>query len=154
MSDSLSKPDSTVNIRRSDFALPDDTMFINTIILRVAKEKEVTFVTVSGLEHTGFITGIDDEWIQITTTKDRRLVLLNILNVESIEETGKTIRSVDLSREDKERIKKYALTVYVKAKEITRVSRERKQQSQNTSSYVDSIVSVDVEDFEDYEDDS
>lgn len=118
--------------RKSNFALPDDQMFTNTIIQRVARQKEILVTSVSGKSHIGFITGIDREWIQLTTTQTQRLVLLNLLNIETIEETGFSLHTVvlDLSvkeqEEAKARIKTYAQTVYVKARDIIRSDRAQK----------------------------
>lgn len=111
----------------SDFALPGSRMFIKAIIQRVAKNKEITAVTVGGVEHTGFITGMDAEWIQITTTVGQQLVLLNLLTLESIEETGKSLSNVDISENQKEKIKVYSATVYVKAREILRADEPSKR---------------------------
>ncbi len=117
---------STVSERKASFALPNAQMFINTIIQRVSKEKEVTIVTVSGNEHTGFITGIDEEWCQITSSEEQQLVLLNLLNIESVEETGKSLSTIELGEEAKERIKIYSSTVFVKAREIIRAGRPQR----------------------------
>lgn len=135
--------------KKSNFALPDDLMFTNTIIQRVAKQKEIVVTSVSGKTHVGFITGIDREWIQLTTTQTQRLVLLNLLNIETIEETGFSLRTVKLDLNEKEqeeakaKIKTYAQTVYVKARDIIRVDRAQRFRSStkisdNSEEYDDS----------------
>lgn len=101
-----------------NFALEDDSLFINALITRIAKEKEVCFVTFSGEIHTGFITGLDHDWVQLTTTEDCGFDMLQIVNIESFSETRRSLRSRDIPEENKERIKEYAAIIYKKARNI------------------------------------
>lgn len=100
------------------FALNDDSMFINALVTRIAKEKEVRFRTFSGEEHVGFITGLDHEWIQLTTTEDCSFDMIQIVNIESFSETNISLRSREISDAQKERIREFANIIYKKARTI------------------------------------
>lgn len=127
-----------------NFALADDHMFLNTLIHRIAKEKEVRFFTIDGTISEGFITGLDEEWIQITTTQNQTLVLINIMNITKIEETGESIKSIIIDKDPekneiaKEAIRNYCLTIYVKAKKIFQEKQEAKARA--SREYRDSKV--------------
>lgn len=119
-----------------EFALTDDLMFINALVTRIAKEKEVTFITFSGAVHTGFITGLDNDWIQLTTTEVLAFDMVQIVNVESWCETGQNLRIMEKIAEANndqnslqkiEKIREYAEIIYKKARAIytTRPSRRR-----------------------------
>jgi hypothetical protein len=101
-----------------EFAKHDDSVFINALITRVAKEKEVKFRTFSGAEHIGFVTGLDHEWVQLTTTDDCAFDMVQIVNIESFTETKNNLRTLNIPEEHKERIRDFALTLYKKAKVI------------------------------------
>ncbi len=131
--------------RKTEFALPSSNMFLNTIIQRVAKEKEVIVYTIGGLDRIGFITGLDQEWLQLTTTDEQKLVLIQLLNIDFIEETGNTIRTIKADKEQVAEIKKYAQTIFVKAREINRLTRLARPQRFNST--VDTDTSE--EEFED-----
>lgn len=103
--------------------MPDDDMYVNTMILRVYKEKELCFTTLSGAQHVGFCTGLDREWIQITTSEGLFLGLLNLVNVESIRETGNSVS--DLPPALRDRVKVYTRTIHIKSKEIQRARRSQ-----------------------------
>jgi hypothetical protein len=111
------------------FALGDDRMFLNTLVHRIAKEKEVKLTMIDNVTRIGFITGLDEEWIQITTTEGQHLVLLNIVNISVIEETGQNLREMEISDEEKEAIQSYCLTIFVKARNIFREKQESKSRT-------------------------
>jgi len=105
--------------------MEDDQMFHRTMIGRIARQKELIVTDSSGTSHQGFITGLDQEWLQLTTTLDQRLVLKNLMNVTSVEETGNTLRSVDVTPEAREAIERYSKTIHMKARERDRGMRDR-----------------------------
>jgi hypothetical protein len=83
-------------VKITDFALPDDEMFVETLILRIFKQKEIRFDLISGNSVTGFVTALDKESIQIITTQDQRLGVVNIMNLEYWEETGWSLKNVPI----------------------------------------------------------
>lgn len=101
-----------------NFALDEDSLFINAMITRIAKEKEVSFITFSGEIHTGFITGLDHDWVQLSRTEDCAFDMIQIVNIESFSETKRSLRSRDIPDINKERIKEYASIIYKKARSI------------------------------------
>lgn len=103
-----------------NFALSDDSLFINALVTRIAKEKEVMFRTFSGEEHIGFITGLDHEWVQLTTTEDCAFDMIQIVNIESFSETKRSLRSKDLGIPElqRDRIREFANIIYKKARNI------------------------------------
>lgn len=125
------------------FALQDDRMFLNTLVIRIAKEKEVRLTTIDGSQRIGFIAGLDNEWIQLTTTEKQQLVLINIVNISIIEETGESIRSLKLDEnptlnsELQNKIKGYCQTIFVKARDIYR-------EKQQLNSFKDHIEDKEV----------
>lgn len=131
----------TVKNKVDEFALPGDKMFTNTVIIRVAKEKEVFFDTLSGKTHVGFVTGLDHEWIAITTTFEQRLVLINIVNIEAWGETGRSLEKTKLSDDPQEdetikmQIRTYSYTVYNKARTIFKEKQDARKTSKNSNGY-------------------
>lgn len=125
-----------------EFAKHDDSVFINALITRVAKEKEVIFRTFSGAEHVGFVTGLDHEWIQLTTTDDCAFDMVQIVNIESFTETKKSLRSLNIPEESKERIRDFALTLFKKARVIYEMRPNR------TPGYYRSPRVIDDDDYE------
>lgn len=119
------------------FALRDDRMFLNTLVHRIAKEKEVRIVSIGGVERVGFITGLDEEWLQITTTEQQNLALINIVNIIVLEETGNSLRTMKFSDDEeidakiKQAIKTYCMTIYVKARVIFKEKQESNSEARH-----------------------
>lgn len=95
----------TVNI-----GLNNDQIFQRYLVRRIHREVEFKIVETDGTEHIGFITGFDEECIQISTTprnevEDPRAVLV-FWPIRRIEETGETIEH--LAHEAKSRIRSYS----------------------------------------------
>lgn len=117
-----------VDDRVAAFALPGDEMFRNTIVGFAAREKEIKVAMVSGMESIGFVTGLDAEFLQLVTTKDQGLLLVNIANIEDVAETGRTISSIESIKgldDDQvvkalDGIKRHYQTMWIKAKDVMR----------------------------------
>ncbi|WP_267716704.1 hypothetical protein [Streptomyces sp. CoH17] len=76
-------------------ALGADEMFQRAVARRVVFGSELLFTTANGREYRGFPTGLDEDWIQITTTADQTAVWLSLQQIVSMEETGKKIKDFD-----------------------------------------------------------
>lgn len=102
--------------RRVSIALENDVVFHRTMVGRIANKKEIRVRDTGGSEEIGFVTGWDEEWLQLTTTVGQCLVLVNILNITTISETSKNLKNVDVSPQARVKIDRYMETVHVKAK--------------------------------------
>lgn len=95
----------TVNI-----GLASDQIMQRYLVRRIHREVEFKIVETDGTEHIGFITGFDEECIQISTTprdqsEEPRAVLI-FWPLRRIEETGETIEH--LEHEAKAKIRSYS----------------------------------------------
>jgi hypothetical protein len=127
----------TVNKNNFSIALPEDQMFTRVLIGRIARQKELKVTTISGKEVVGFIIGLDHEWLQLTTTVGQMQVIVQLLNVASIEETGLALWNMDVDnyeglggQEGKERIERFAQTVYERARDAQKmIYHDRRRES-------------------------
>lgn len=116
------------NKNNLSIALPEDQMFTRVLIGRIARQKELKVTTISGKEIIGFIIGLDHEWLQLTTTVGQTQVVVQLLNVAAIEETGIALWNIDVDgydglggQEGKERIERFAQTVYERARDAQKM---------------------------------
>lgn len=95
----------------SDFniALSGNELLQKFIARRVAKELEVSVTYSTGGEVTGFITGLDEDWLQVTSTRRLSSVLINLSTVGTIQSTGRHLR--DLPPRDREKVKGYLFAI-------------------------------------------
>ena len=87
-----------------------DQIMQRYLLRRIHREVEFKIVETDGTEHIGFITGFDEECMQISTTprndvEEPRAVLI-FWPLRRIEETGETVEH--LSHENKTRIRTYS----------------------------------------------
>lgn len=87
-------------------ALVDDQMLERSLAKRIVRRVELKFVCGKS-EYTGFVTGLDDEWIQICTTYKQKCVWLNRMMISEMEETGRTLRTIAESSSVKNKIEGY-----------------------------------------------
>lgn len=85
---------------KSSLAQFESSMFERNIAIKAAKEEEVqvnTFVT----SITGFLCGLDEDWVQVCGGESSKLknnwdlVLINRSNISFITSTGRTISDID-----------------------------------------------------------
>lgn len=96
---------SVVNI-----GLQSDQILQRYLVRRIHREVEFKIVETDGTEHIGFITGFDEECMQISTTprndvEEPRAILI-FFPLRRIEETGETIEHLD--HEAKGKIRSYS----------------------------------------------
>jgi hypothetical protein len=96
-------------------ALPADQMFQRLMIGRIARQKELLISVMSGKEHRGFIIGWDSEWLQLTTTEEQRLVVIQIINITSVEETNHALWNINIDDEARTKIERFTQVIYEKA---------------------------------------
>lgn len=77
----------------TELALQGDKVWLRDIATAAAKELEVEIGLVSGSYVKGFLTGLDELWVQLTTSDERERTLINIQNIQSVKFTKKTIES-------------------------------------------------------------
>ena len=53
-----------VNPKKELFQEDSDDMFVRDVCVRVSKKRALTFTLMNGVEHTIYVTGIDQEWIR------------------------------------------------------------------------------------------
>lgn len=92
-----------------NIGLKADQIMQRYLVRRIHREVEFKIVETDGHEHVGFITGFDEECIQISTTprndvEEPRAVLV-FWPIRRIEETGETIEHLD--HESKSKIRSY-----------------------------------------------
>jgi hypothetical protein len=111
-------------------ALPGDYMFQRLMIGRIARQKELLITATSGKEFIGFIIGWDSEWLQLTTTAEQKLVVIQIMNIMSVEETGNALWNIELDTEKREKIERFTQVIYEKARDAqTEIYRDRNAKS-------------------------
>lgn len=108
-----------MNAESINFGLPGSQMFVNALIQLVAKEKEISVTTMGGAVIVGFVTGLDEEWLQLSTTDPLFMSLLRINALEEIRPTGQTLESLkDISESQKAQIVRHSESVVRKAKAL------------------------------------
>lgn len=76
-------------------ALEADEGFQKFLARKIALEVELKF-SVGRSTYLGFVTGLDEDWVQITTSDEQRAVLLNISSIDSIEDTGVKLNTASI----------------------------------------------------------
>ena len=119
-------------------ALPDDQMWTRVMVGRIARQKELKVTTISGKEVVGFVIGLDHEWLQMTTTAGQVQTVIQLLNVVAIEETGIALWNLDVDKyeglggqEGKERIERFAQTVYERARDMQKIIYHDRRRHEN-----------------------
>jgi hypothetical protein len=74
-------------------AMPGEQMFQLQMARKVSKAVELRVIT-PVKEYEGFLIGLDQEWMRLTESETLKPVLIPLLHVTSIEETGKTLPKV------------------------------------------------------------
>lgn len=93
-----------------NIGLKSDQIMQRYLVRRIHREVEFKIVETDGTEHVGFITGFDEECIQLSTTprnevEEPRAVLV-FWPIRRIEETGETVDH--LTHEAKTKIRRYS----------------------------------------------
>jgi hypothetical protein len=115
-------------------------MFINALIQLVAKEKELSVTTMGGAVITGFVTGLDEKWLQMSTTDPLFMSLLRLEALEEIRPTGNTLESLKtISESRKAQISRHSESVVRKAKALVneRVNSRTRRPSWSSSNAVE-----------------
>jgi hypothetical protein len=107
-----------------NFALPGDKSFIRVLVVRIMKQKELVFGSMDGDKSRGFVTGLDENWLTLTTTQDQRMKVLNINNLCSMEETGFSLQNVPIEIDDS--LIEIATDADVSADELVKLVNERR----------------------------
>lgn len=107
-------------------ALQGDEGFQRFLARKVILEAELEVGT-SGEIYRGFVTGLDSEWLQITTTKDQDAILLRLGAVEHIRDTGSRLDS--LPSDAASRVRKFARTISRVAEQSLAASGDRESRA-------------------------
>lgn len=129
-----------MNVESINFGLPGSQMFINALIQLVAKEKELSVTTMGGAVITGFVTGLDEKWLQMSTTDPLFMSLLRLEALEEIRPTGNTLESLKtISESRKAQISRHSESVVRKAKALVneRVNSRTRRPSWSSSNAVE-----------------
>lgn len=97
-------------------ALDGDELFQKFVARKVVKSQELRVETVHGSTFVGFLTGLDEEWFQLTTTIGYSAVLLRLANITSLTPTGRSIKN--LSERERERVEGYAFAIKKSSEEV------------------------------------
>lgn len=87
-------------------ALPGDSMWQRAIAKRVVRKVEVSFALLDGTSISGWVTGLDENWLQLT---DRRLEMhiISLDKVVALTETGFKFHEVDFTPEDRQKFEAF-----------------------------------------------
>lgn len=95
-------------------SLPRDEIMQRFLARRIWKEAELKVVEIDGTEHIGFITGLDDRCLQMSTSPahvaDEPHAVLVFWPVRRIEETGR--RLDELAHEHVSKIRTYGSVLW------------------------------------------
>lgn len=84
----MNKPDANV----VDIALVEDQALQRFLVRRVYRSAEFRIGLKSGREHVGYVTAIDEEWLQLSTAvDDPKAIVIRLDAIEDIEETGEKL---------------------------------------------------------------
>lgn len=115
-------------------SLPDDEMWQSFVAIRVVRKSLLEFTTVNGEKVEGFITGIDDDWLQITTRHGLNAVLLHISNISKVMETGQKLMSLfesnEYSQDDVRKVEKFSANTRAAAHEFLRGKKDNQDQNE------------------------
>jgi len=95
-------------------AMEGNQLLQKYIATRAKKERELEIGTLTEV-HTGFVTGIDDRYVQITTSDELAAVLIGLANVTYVKETGYSVDALT-DRDKVKKIREYT-TVFRKLSE-------------------------------------
>lgn len=94
-----------------NLSLEEDQLFQKFVGRAATKQHEVRFVSLD-LDYVGFVTGLDEDWIQLTLTgtdhksPDRLAsTLLRLSNLSAVSETGRTV--ADLSENEAAQVRSF-----------------------------------------------
>lgn len=81
-------------------SLKRDVVFQKFLAKAILRECEVFFNTLDGESSVGFVTGLDNEWVQISSKErsvdgEYRSVLVQIVAIASFGETGQKLYKLD-----------------------------------------------------------
>lgn len=80
--------------RRLDIAYPDNQLTQRYLAARAIQGKQLEFMLSDGAAIKGFVTGIDDDNLQVCAGDDMKATLLSTRHVMQVNETGETIDSM------------------------------------------------------------
>lgn len=90
-------------------AQPRSTMFERNIGHAASRGREIRIIQKVGETVTGFIGGLDEEYLQVCNTHDQTLETINRENIASWKETGNTLNTFErdsvMSPEDLKKIR-------------------------------------------------
>jgi hypothetical protein len=98
-----------------DFALDADTMFQRSMAKRIQRFVELEFKTADSISYRGYITGLDEDWLQIFDRETSLNIWLNLCQLVSVSETGLTLRDSNLDDETKLLIENFTSAIRKKA---------------------------------------
>lgn len=74
-----------------NIAYPDNQLTQRFIGSRQVQEKELEFFMSDGAIIKGFVTGLDDDSVQLCTLPDLTATLLSTMHIVQVKETGQTL---------------------------------------------------------------
>lgn len=112
-------------------SLSEDEMWQSFVAIRAVRKSLLEITTVSGDVIEGFITGIDEDWIQLTSRGNYEAILINLGNISHTKDTSKTLMGLfheeEISMEEVKRVEQYSFNTRQAARsflENKKMSRE------------------------------
>ncbi|AEQ21062.1 conserved hypothetical protein [Rhodococcus phage E3] len=94
-------------------ALEGDEGFQKFLARKIELGAQLEF-SVPGWDVTGFVTGIDSQWLQVSTVPSLEPVQIRIGSVRYVRDTGRRLE--DLKSEDAAEVRKYARAITARAR--------------------------------------
>lgn len=106
---------------KSQMVLPDETYFEKFLATLIAKEYETRILTDAGDEFVGYVTGLDQKWLQVTKSSDLKASLVRREGITEIVGTGVSLR--DVPDEEQSKVRGWAYAIRKAAEEYLESSR-------------------------------
>ena len=90
----------SVEGRPNSLSLREDQVLQRVVAQKIIRGYALSFKVASGDTLLGFVTGLDEFWIQIWEIATKKLVLLHLANIVSVSETDTSIRDLDNNSRD------------------------------------------------------
>lgn len=104
------------NNGKKNLALPGSSMWVKALASCIVRKTELKIHVADGGSYVGFVTGLDEEWMQMTRTRGITPVWLSIAQITSIEDTGRRLQDAFPNKEDQEKVRNLFNALYNSAR--------------------------------------
>ena len=114
-------------------SLPADALWQSFMALRVNRNALLKF-TRGNLKVTGYVTGLDEDWLQICTRAGLSTMLISLSGDLVVEETGILLANDDLlSEEEKKKVLDYSSAIRSASKNFLAKKRREREERDSRS---------------------